>query len=233
MASVRDHYRKLLGQHYHHLAPSIDEAKAWLLSQGISQGGGTSQAIDLGSGTGVFTAALAGLGYEAVGIDTCSALVSKARGDFPKLSFSETDILAFEPSEPVHVCLLLGDTIRHLPSLTAVQSLIMTFSRHIAPGGLWLTTFRAAGALQGQVGFVDAVASDEITITSAIEQDGDFERVTDLVRTKAEGWRLQKSSYRKLIITAAMLDELFSSQGFAVSVRQAPHGETAVLATKR
>lgn len=234
MASVRDHYSQLLGQHYHHLAPSLEDATRSLVSLGVPKAaaGGGWQAIDLGSGTGVYTKALNGLGYRAEGLDTCSALVAKARGDYPDCQFYESDILVYQPAHPLNACLLLGDTVRHLPTLTSVHSLVVSLASRIVPGGVWLTSFQDNDGLKGEERFVDVIASEELTMSSFVERDGDYELVTDLVRARADGWRLQKSRYRKLIIKAVMLQELFAAQGFDVVVSRAPCGMTTVLATK-
>lgn len=234
MASVRDHYSNLLGQHYHHLAPRLDEAERQLTAFGIAKvpEGAGRQAVDLGSGTGVYTAALSRLGYRATGIDTCSALVAKARSDWPTATFNESDILVYQPAAPLTACVLLDDTVRHLPTLTSVHSLVMTLARHFEPGGQWLTTFRADKVRQGEERFVDVAANDELTMTSFSERDGDYELVTDLIRTKARDWQLEKSRYRKLIVQPEMLEELFAASGFAVSRSHTPGGLTAILATK-
>lgn len=243
MASVRDHYDKLLGHYYHYFAPTLDDALISLESLGIPKAGkagkakaagyrGTGKALDLGCGTGIYTEALRELGYDAAGIDTCQVLVDKARVAYPECYFGESDILSYQPKLPVDVCLMLGDTVAHMPSLTAINALVKSMAEHIAPGGVWLTTFTEFEERKGAERFVDVVASDDLTLSCFLEREGDYYLTTDLVRVKTNGWRLEKSRYRKLIIKPAMLSELFTAVGFSVEVVTAEHNMTAVIARK-
>lgn len=232
MASVRDHYEYLLGQHYHHLAPSLDGAMLQLEELGVPKGQKGMRAIDLGSGTGVYTEALRRLGYDASGLDSCHGLVAQARTAFPDCYFAESDILVYQPQDSLHVCAMLGDTINHMPSLTSINSLVKNLARHFESGGVWVTTFREYTEQKGEDRFMDICANDDVTIGCFLEREGDFVLNTDLVRAKTDGWRLQKSRYRKLIVTPAMLEEVFHSVGFSVKTSTTPAGLTAVVATK-
>lgn len=245
MASVRDHYEKLLGHYYHYFAPTLDDAlislealgipkaaKATRAAQAVGAAGSNARALDLGCGTGVYTEALRELGYDAAGIDTCQVLVDKARVAYPECYFAESDILSYQPKLPVDVCLMLGDTVAHMPSLTAINALVKSMADHIAPGGVWLTTFTEFEERKGAERFVDVVASDDLTLSCFLEREGDYYLTTDLVRVKTNGWRLEKSRYRKLIIKPAMLSELFAAVGFSAEVVTAEQNMTAVIARK-
>src|SRR5688572_22921903 len=103
-----------------------------LLDLSVLPDGATRRALDLGTGLGTHAMALAELGYEVVGIDSCAQLVAEARigvkraglGDSVRLH--EGDIAAFrrEHPGPYDVILCMGDTLTHLPTLDSVRQLL-------------------------------------------------------------------------------------------------------------
>lgn len=235
MISVSDHYRDLLGHHYHHLAPTLNDALVGLEALGLPKAprGADWLGVDLGCGTGVYTEALRTLGYDAAGVDTCQVLIDKARTAYPSCYFAEQDLQRYRPRQPLRACLLLGDTINHLPSLGSIDALVKALAPQFETGGMWLTTFRSYGRPEGAKRFVDVVANEHLTMSCFIERDGDYVLTTDLVRAKADGWRLQTGRYRKLVVQPQMLREVFASRGFATEVATTKAGLTAVIATKR
>ena len=82
MASAQEHYERLLAQHYTWMRGGFDlkvrEYGRVLEDLGVSTGRG-GKALDLGAGSGFQTAALAGLGFREVSLDSSEALLRELR----------------------------------------------------------------------------------------------------------------------------------------------------------
>jgi len=105
-------------------------------------------AIDLGCGPGFQTIALAELGFAPViAVDTSKELLAELRtrsGSYA-IEIREGDLASPEsigatPDASVVVC--MGDTLTHLPTRAAVQDLFRVVFGKLAPGGLFVLTYR-------------------------------------------------------------------------------------------
>jgi SAM-dependent methyltransferase len=149
---VARHYETLLAEHYTWMfgvpfRAKVDEQREALAGLGVGPGE-HGAAIDLGSGPGFQSIALAELGFDrVVAIDTSQALLRELnanKGDLP----TETvlaDLRAFDGltspgSAEAIVC--MGDTLTHLESIADVSNVLLKARDALQPGGLLLLTFR-------------------------------------------------------------------------------------------
>jgi 2-polyprenyl-3-methyl-5-hydroxy-6-metoxy-1,4-benzoquinol methylase len=136
MPTVTEHYEQLLSKHYTWMfGTSFNEKvkeQESLLSQTLGdlmkQSAG-ALAVDLGSGPGFQTIALAHLGFSPViAIDASSELLDELRchiGSLPvQIKKADLrDLLTVVPAERATVIVCMGDTLTHLPSKPDVIAL--------------------------------------------------------------------------------------------------------------
>src|SRR5688572_7552427 len=123
MPTVADHYDKLLAQHYSRMFGDHDakvaEQRALLERLGLRPEG-ASEAIDLGSGSGFQSLALAQLGFRVTAVDTSDKLLAELAARRAQLPIEtvQGDLLeALERSGTVYeLAVCMGDTLPHLGS---------------------------------------------------------------------------------------------------------------------
>lgn len=247
MPTTEEHYEQLLAKHYTWMfGTSFDEKVAEqtsLLSKALQTHSGKQQslAIDLGSGPGFQTIALAQLGFTPViAIDTSLELLEELCSHAKDLPIQthhkdlrELPKIAAPAEASVIVC--MGDTLTHLPDRDDVSNLFQAVSSTLAHGGTFLITYRdLTPQLQGTDRFIP-VRSDENTIMTCFLEYESPESVIvhDLIHTREQtGWTLNKSSYRKLRLSPQWLVQELTAAGLTVE-SQAPAGRlTQIVATK-
>lgn len=244
MSSAAEHYERLLAEHYIWMFGVPFEAKVAEQKQVIEQAldgapraarGGP--AIDLGSGPGFQSFALAELGYSPViAIDTSRALLAELESRRPAAAIQtiEADITRLESLQlPKQAALVvcMGDTLTHLPAKTAVFSLFKDVYRRLWPEGRFLLTYRdLTHELEGTDRFLPVQADDSRIMTCFLEfSSPDAVIVHDMVYSRENGvWSLKKSSYPKLRLAASWVAEALRAAGF-VEVREQTAGRLLLM----
>lgn len=216
MPTPQDHYRNLLAHHYSWMfGLSFDEkvAEQRAILEPLLHDAPRGLAVDLGSGPGFQSLALAQLGYSPVlAIDTSAELLSELEAALrahahPNVQTHNTDMLSLldyvQPATAA-VIVCMGDTLTHLPDLDAVRDLCSAVAAALADGGLFVVTWRdLTPELKGSDRFV-AVHADENKIMTCFLEYGNATtvQVHDLVYgrnpTRPSSWMLEKSSYPRL-----------------------------------
>lgn len=253
MSQVTDHYDHLLARHYTWMfgasfAEKVAEQKA-ILAQALTFANTptTRLAIDLGSGPGFQSVALAELGFAPVlAVDTSAALLEELRAHAELLSpptalsiqTHPVDLRALPqlvPPGAATAIVCMGDTITHLPRRSDVSALFRDIATALAPGGAFVLTWRDLTAeLCGTDRFIP-VRSDENTVMICFLEYTDEDHVTvhDLVYTReADGWSLNKSSYPKLRLSPTWIAEHVTAAGLVVE-HQGPAGRLLQLVARK
>src|ERR1700735_3836773 len=179
MSSVEEHYSGLLAKHYTWMfgtsfAAKVAEQRAIL--EDTLAGAARGLAVDLGSGPGFQTIALAEMGYSpVVAMDTSAELLEELRsnagsrdvvvvqGDLLRVGEFvgvETDIGLAD----VMVC--MGDTITHLRSKEDVVRLLRSVSDALAVGGRFVVSYRDLSVeAVGVDRFIPVYGDDERVMT--------------------------------------------------------------------
>ena len=237
MSEVSDHYERLLARHYTWMfgtsfADKVAEQKS-VLAQAIGylgQENARGLAVDLGSGPGFQSIALAELGFSPViAIDTSAELLQELQKHTALLTDTEHHVqthhadirelprLVNPASATIIVC--MGDTITHLPQKSDVTTLCDAIYDALVSGGIFVLTWRDLTAeLHGVDRFIP-VRSDENTVMTCFLEyaSADAVNVHDLVYTRGpEGWTLNKSSYPKLRLSADWLTQQLEAAGLTV-----------------
>jgi SAM-dependent methyltransferase len=230
MSTVNEHYENLLSQHYTWMFGTsfeerVNDQKAFLsrtlesLPSPIQRG----LAVDLGSGPGFQTIALAELGFSpVVAIDTSAELLDELRSHADSLPVRTEkadlrDLPVIVQSEQATVIVCMGDTLTHLPEKSDVSALFGSVFDRLRKGGVFVITYRdLTKELFGTDRFIP-VRSDESKIMTCFLEFENAESVVvhDLVHMRQDsGWSLNKSSYWKLRLGLEWVRDELSKAGF-------------------
>ncbi|MER6142689.1 class I SAM-dependent methyltransferase [Streptomyces sparsogenes] len=252
---AEQHYERLLAAHYTWMtggdvAAAAEDQAELLRGLGVapvpSGPSGSSPAVDLGSGPGAQTLALAALGFSpVVAVDTSQALLDElatAAKRFPDASIRpvRADIRTALPEltapgeTAAIVC--MGDTLTHLHAKDDVPALLADAARALAPGGRLVVSYRdLTRALEGTDRFLPVRGDADRILTCFLEYlDADTVRVHDLLHLRTpDGWTLHTGSYPKLRIAADWLADRCREAGLEVSHDGVgPRGMRVLVATR-
>ncbi|KUZ66214.1 hypothetical protein WI36_25610 [Burkholderia ubonensis] len=238
------HYDTLLAEHYTWMfgvpfLEKVEEQRRLFEALGMEPGKhGT--ALDLGSGPGFQSIALASLGFEkVVAIDTSRALLDELNGKKGNLPIEtvladlrDFDRLAVPASVEAVVC--MGDTLTHLDDMSDVTDLFKKARDILQPSGLIVLTFRDLSIeLTGPDRFLPIHADNDRIMTCMLEYRPDVVVVTDLVHVREAGsWTLRKSSYHKLRLSPDALSDELTRLGFTVRTNEPLGRMHALIAQK-
>ncbi len=233
MSTPEEHYRNLLASHYSWMfglsfVEKVAEQRA--LIEPLLTRTPRGLAVDLGSGPGFQSFALAQIGFGPVyAIDTSVELLGELEAqrqrDFNSPVRACTADILMLPSlvapGAVSVAVCMGDTLTHLSSLQAVRDLFSFVAAALVPEGLLILTWRDLTAeLTGTDRFIPIRSSDDIFMTCFLEYTSSATvQVHDLVYTRDPGldkWTLAKSSYSKLRLAPAQVAAELTATGFTV-----------------
>jgi len=244
MSAVTDHYERLLAAHYSWMrgdfAAAVADQRALLERLGVAPGVG-GRALDLGCGPGAQSIALADLGYAVTAVDTSPALLNELErrgGDRPITTvLADLRRLTDFAAGDLDVIVCMGDTLTHLETLSDVTRLCGAVYHLLAPGGIFVTTFRdLSEPLTGLDRFIP-VRQDADRIMLCFleyhERQADTVIVHDLLYDNRDGgWTLRKSCYPKLRLGAAWVAGQLEEAGLAVSHHERHAGMVTLRARR-
>jgi 2-polyprenyl-3-methyl-5-hydroxy-6-metoxy-1,4-benzoquinol methylase len=145
----KDHYDNHLGNFYSWMVGNFEEkqkeqqnyfAKLSLAAKNYKI------AFDLGAGHGLQSISLAHLGYDVRAVDFSKRLLDELniRKQLLNIKTINDDMLTFlkRTSEKAELIVCMGDTLTHLESIDAVADLVTEISKHLAPDGQVVLSFR-------------------------------------------------------------------------------------------
>lgn len=242
---VRRHYESLLAPNYTWMFGAPFEAKASeqrkLLEQLLgSEFNYSGLAIDVGSGSGFQSVALADLGFSPVlAIDISETLLQELernRGgrEIATVCGDLRNIKSYVGSAKASAIVCMGDTLPHLPDRDSVQQFFAEAHYVLKPGGSLVLTFRDLSVeLHGMGRFIPVHNDADRIMTCFLEFDSEVVTVHDLVHVRKEdGWHLQKSCYRKLRLSTDEVGKCLSNAGFQVEVNLPTGGMSTVVARR-
>jgi SAM-dependent methyltransferase len=239
------HYERLLAEHYVWMfGISFEEkvAEQKMLLDRVLSCAREGLAIDLGSGPGFQSVALAQLGFAPViAVDTSKHLLAEleARSAPHAIESREADIASLDSiatNESASVIVCMGDTLTHLPAKTSVQALFGNIYAKLRAGGLFVLTYRdLTSELFGSDRFIPVRADDSRIMTCFLEfKTKETVAVHDLVYVQQKnGWTLHKSSYEKLRLAAQWVISSLGEAGFTVEEEEPAGRLRMVMARKQ
>jgi len=240
MKTVEAHYQThlgpvyawMLGDRQAALTRSSAELEEMTLPSSMN-----ATALDLGAGLGLHSLALAKRGFGVIAIDSCRMLLDELRSRVAGLPITviEADILEFTAhvSSPCDVIVCLGDTLTHLPTLAAVESLLGRVVAALSGGGMFAATFRdyASKTLEGNERFILVRRDENRILTCFLEYGTDHVTVHDVLTQREEGrWIQRVSSYPKLRLSPGWVIAKLEALGLAARLETAPSGMVRVVA---
>jgi SAM-dependent methyltransferase len=213
---VSAHYANLLARHYSWMfGLSFDEkvTEQRTLLEPLLENAYRGLAVDLGCGPGFQSIALAQLGFSPIlALDTSAELLAElsAHSATSDIQTHRGDILSlsdYVQPEQAAAIVCMGDTLTHLSSPDAVRRLFSAVAAALAPGGLFILTWRdLTPELKGPDRFIPVRATGDRIMTCFLEYlSPTTVQVHDLVYTRnlignpaTAAWTLEKSSYPKL-----------------------------------
>jgi SAM-dependent methyltransferase len=141
--------------------PDLAQRRAFLLAH-VEAG---ARVLDLGSGEGAFTAALAEAGARPVGVEVAARAVERARAAHPGLEFRHVPIAEPLPFEDASFDVVwVSEVLEHVADTARFLSEVR---RVLAPGGLLLVTTPAVGRLRALLTWPPDPRSDHLRFYTA------------------------------------------------------------------
>lgn len=260
VTSVAHHYASHLAPVYEWLAGGLEAAVARAAAELTGLGllhRPRCQAVDLGSGFGAHTLALARAGHAVLALDTSALLLQRLQQAAQGLAVAavNADLLEF----PVHLArestrhaaggsgqsletdgphadliLCMGDTLPHLPAAADLTRLIAQVAGALSAQGVFLATLRDySQELTGPQRFIPVKSDAHRVLTCFLEFMPEQVVVHDLLHERhEEQWRLRVSAYPKLRIAPAALCAELRSHGLRVRQDAGAAGMVRVLAAR-
>ena len=223
------HYDELLAAHYSWMVgmpfeEKAAEQKSLLIELGF-EAGRHGTAIDLGAGPGYQSAALADLVYSPViAIDTIKILLEelaaqKANRTIDTLHGDVRHLSRYAPGESAEAIVCMGDVLTHLERHEDVSKLLGDCWAALKPGGRLVLTFRdLSQELTGLDRFIPVQSDADRVMVCVLEYEPKTVLVHDLIHTRnGDGWRLDKSCYRKLRLTPKDVVRELKALGFKIT----------------
>ena len=238
--SVEDHYENLLARHYTWMHGDYDSKVReyqFLFEQAeiLPRSGG--KALDLGSGSGFQSLALADLGFEVLGVDTSETLLRELRDRMQRRRIHLVvgdlrDQVTYETEGPFEVAVCMGDTLAHLRSCGEIETLCGDVLGVLEGGGVLVLEFRdATRELEGVDRAIPLRMDDERIMATFLEYETDRVNVHDMVFVRgADGWTMHKSAYAKLRLGEEKVLNLLESRGFRIVSSEKDRGFVTVVA---
>jgi SAM-dependent methyltransferase len=242
MSAVTDHYESLLAEHYSWMfgvSPQVKAAEQLELLTRLQVTGG-HLAVDLGAGSGFQSMALVDSGFERVlAIDTSAKLLAELRincGD-RHIAAIQDDLMniarhAAPGTADAIVC--MGDTLTHLCAPELIPRLFTEVWRALGENGRFVLTFRdLSSELRGVDRFIPVRSTADKIMTCFLEFGPGIVMVHDLIHVHdGSRWRLLKSCYPKLRLSAQEIRQELEQTGFTLYAQEVARGMTTLAAQK-
>ena len=195
-------------------------------------------ALDLGSGNGLQSVALARLGFKVNAVDFNRHLLNELesnKGDLP-ISITESDILSFleKDRQQVELAICMGDTLTHLADWKEVDEMIRSTAAKIAKGGRLIFSWRdLTEERKNTARFIHVRSDENRSMSCFLEYFPEHVVVYDIVIEKVNGaWTQRISHYPKLRLSSQEIFRALSREALTVMQQEVSRGMTIVIAGK-
>jgi SAM-dependent methyltransferase len=239
--NIKEHYENHLSDYYSWMFGKFDakinESHRFFQHHNIKPIS-SKIAIDLGAGCGFQSIPLAKTGFEVKAIDFSRKLLNELKSNSNNLNIEaiENNILNYDAysSYKPELIVCMGDTITHLDSLKSVQELIQNSYKILLKNGKLVLTFRdLTSELKEDDRFIPVNSDSKRIFTCFLEYYPTYIKVFDIVYEKEkERWIQKISSYKKLIISQAVIKKYFENAGFKIEFMGIEDGLVTIICIK-
>ena len=237
---VKAHYDSHLADVYSWMAgdfrEKVNQTREFFIKNNIKPSS-THSTIDLGSGHGIQSAALAEIGFDVTAVDfTEKLLLELKQNTANKVKTINGDITEFiypmENKPELIVC--MGDTLTHLPSINEVNRLIGNAAENLYKNGRLVLSYRdLSRELTGTSRFIPVRCDDTRILTCFLEYFDSYLNVNDILHEKInDKWEMKVSSYPKLKIPLNEITDIIQGFGLSVTLTTVIQGMNYIIAEK-
>ena len=238
--SAKKHYDELLAEVYSWMSGDFNErvnqTKEFFIKHNIKLSAEISTAIDLGSGHGIQTAALAALGFKVIAIDFNERLLTELQEKtISNVEIINADITAYDYSgHTPELVVCMGDTLTHLNNIMEVNNILLNAYNSLKARGKLVVSYRdLTGELKDTQRFINVKNDENRILTCFLEYFEDYVNVTDILHSKENGkWSMRSSSYRKLRISKQEIENILKTSGFKVTFSEQINGMLLIISEK-
>ena len=190
MNTAKEHYDRQLAAIYSWMSggleASLERNRALFRQLGI-ENLRRGLAVDLGAGSGFQSVPLAEVGFSVVALDFSPSLLAELRelANGLPIRTVQDDLLHFDKhiDEQARLVVCMGDTLTHLESRDAVQSLLSRVGRALAESGILVLTFRDYVSVEprGPDRFIPVRSDESKILTCFLEYHEEVVEVYDLL----------------------------------------------------
>lgn len=239
--TVKEHYDNHLGNFYSWMVGDFEQRKRDFLGYCKKyeiKPSDSKMAIDLGSGNGIQSIALAELGFTVKAIDfndqLLSELVSRKNGLPIEICNEDIRTVLRHKDDQPELIVCSGDTIVHLESRQEIEQLIKDCFRVLSPKGKLILSFRDYEfELKDTFRFIPVKSDSNRILTCFLEYFPEKVRVTDLFYEKEDDkWQQKVSSYEKVRISPDWFLNLLQESGFTIEANETINRMISIIAEK-
>ena len=225
-SDTKAHYKNHLAPVYSWISGDFREKsneQYLLLSQNSTSPQSTGIALDLGSGHGIHSMALAKCGFSVIAVDFNAELLTELKQNLiawgvHTICGDIRNITHYSKNLSPEVVLCGGDTITHLNSHQEAEQFISDISGSLYKGGKLIISFRDySTVLSGDERFIPVKSDKDRIFTCILDFEQEHVRVTDMLyEREGDSWQQKISSYYKLRLAPAVLQQYIESYGFTI-----------------
>jgi SAM-dependent methyltransferase len=237
--TVAEHYERVLSPVYAWMSGGAEAAiaagAAELDALKLSLPGGT-RVVDLGCGFGMHAIPLARAGARVLAVDSSAHLLAELKRLAGNLAIDmvQDDLLSFRAhlQEKAAAVFCMGDTLTHLPEHTNLDFLVQEVAEALAPGGIFVLSFRDyTEPLLDDQRFIPVRSDERRILTCFLEYEEDTVVVHDILHERGgDAWETRVSSYRKLRLSPDRVAGSLETCGFEARPEAGARGMVRIVA---
>lgn len=177
--------------------------------------------LDLGCGTGNLTARLKEKGFDVVGLDGSSEMLSEAMAKNPDVMWICQDMTEIELGEEFDAVISTLDSINHLETKAEIERCFMRVNENLKTGGMFVfdvnTVYKHREILGNNTFVYDAEGAYCVWLNEFSEEDNGVSIDLDIFFEQEDGSYLRGGdSFREIALTDEEMCEILRKCGFEI-----------------
>lgn len=177
--------------------------------------------LDIGCGTGNLTARLRKIGFDVVGLDGSSEMLSEAMAKAPEIFWVCQDMTELDLGEEFDAVISTLDSLNHLESKKEIEQCFRRVNENLKPGGAFVfdvnTVYKHREILADNTFVYDADGAYCVWLNEYSEEDNGVSIDLDIFFEQEDGSYIRGGeSFREIAIGEDKLKEMLEKCGFEV-----------------